>query len=98
MSKRVYGASQLPGYISPEYVEWNLDECNVRITRQENGKVKLSGEWLEWDEAADDWKSQPMTRNEVVQVMHDFDLVLPHGRTAKHLKTVYQIKPATSPA
>lgn len=48
--------------ITPECVEWSADECNVRIARQENGKVKLSGEWLIWDEAAGNWKGVPMTR------------------------------------
>lgn len=91
----VYGADQLPSCIEPDCVEWECHdrECNVRISFLLNGKHKLSGEWLEWDEKEGDWKQRPMSRNEVVEVMHTADLVLPTpNKGVQHMKDKFQIK------
>jgi hypothetical protein len=95
MKKTVYKADQLPSYIEQDCVEWEChdNECNVRINFLPNGKVKLSGEWVKWDEKADDWESRPMSRNEVVEVMHTADLVLPtSNKGAQHMKDKFQAK------
>lgn len=95
MKKLVYRADQLPSCIEPDLVEWEChdSECNVRISFLPNGKSKLSGEWLEWNEERQDWEGRAMTRNEVVEVMHAVDLVLPtSNKGAVHMKDKFQVK------
>ncbi|MCF8017860.1 MAG: hypothetical protein K9L62_00545 [Vallitaleaceae bacterium] len=94
MKKKVYKADQMPSSIEDDCVEWaSADyDCNVKINSLPNGKVKLSGEWLEWNEEKQDWDSKPMTRNEVVEIMHKVDMVLPSANGVRHLKDRFQIK------
>ena len=94
MKKEVYRVDQLPSYIGQDFVEWECHdrECNVRISFLANGKIRLSGEWLVWDENADDWKQHPMSRNEVVEVMDAADLVIPTNVGVQHLKDKFKIK------
>lgn len=94
MNKKVYKADQLPSSIEDDCVEWSStdNDCNVRINYLPNRKVKLSGEWLEWNEEKQDWDSKPMTRNEVVEIMHKVDMVLPSANGDWHLKDRFQIK------
>jgi len=84
----------LPSYIGEDCVEWEChdQECNVRINFLPNGKIKLSGEWLEWSEEKQDWEERVMTRNEVVEVMHAADLILPTDKGDMRLKNKFQIK------
>lgn len=94
MKKNVYNADQLPSSMDYTYTEWSLDECNVRVNFLPNGKIKLTGEWLTWNEETQDWEGQPMTRNEVVEMMHSADLVAPSSKGVIHMKDKFQIKRA----
>ena len=90
--EKVYSVDQLPSSMNYICTEWSLDECNVRVNFLPTGKVKLSGEWLNWNEEKQDWESKPMTRNEVVEVMHRVDLVAPSGRGIIHMKEKFHIR------
>lgn len=93
--KMVYNADQLPDSMDETCVEWLLrdHDCNVRLERTENGKVRLRGEWVRWekvdgegqDGTGHDWVEETMTRDEIIDIINEVDLVIP-DKPVIHLK------------
>lgn len=92
---KVYKAHQLPSAADDQIMEWDLSdsECNIRLEKTVRGKVKLTGEWVIWNEEEQDWTGQPMTRDEIIDVINQVDPVIPGARVI-HLKDKFFKKSA----
>lgn len=76
MGKKVWKPDQIP---MPSYkrgaVEWNItDEYDCTIYLHYKNKA-FYGEWLIYDEKADDWDSKPMSPEEVKEIVEKKNLV-----------------------
>lgn len=89
MSK-VYKAHQLPSTIEDQNMQWDLNdfECNIQLEKTVKGKVRLTGEWVTWDEDAQDWTEKPMTRDEIIDVINRADPIIPTNPVI-HLKNKF---------
>jgi hypothetical protein len=94
MAKKVYKSLQLPSSIDKTRMEWSGDDWNIWIERLENGKVKLHGELLEWQEDGNgdgDWEGIPMCRDEILDIADRLELVIP-GNENRKLSDVFKRK------
>lgn len=69
-----YKITQLPSNMDKGLFEWILqdEECNITL---KNGK--LSGEWVEWNDAGQDWTSRPMSADEITKVVIASRIIIP---------------------
>jgi len=94
MAKKVYEAVQLPSCIEKDRMEWSGDEWNIWIERLDNGKVRLRGEALEWEDDGrgdGDWKGVPLTRDEILDIAEVSKLIIP-GNGDRQLSEVFKRK------
>jgi len=94
MAKKVYKSLQLPSSIDDTRMEWSGDDWNIWIERLENGKVKLHGEALEWQEDGNgdgDWNGVPMSRDEILDIADVVELIIP-GNEDRKLSDVFKRK------
>lgn len=92
--KKVYNADQLPSSIEADRIEWSPGDFNIWIEITENNKMRLRGEALEWDEAADDWKSVRLTRDECLDVAEASKLVILSTTGDRMLTDIFKRKVA----